>query len=834
MGWISVRLCALPPFGTGLFCCCHSRDSAYVTGACARSVSNSCDVFVTGWESLVSSNLSTCVGGRWIFYFYFLENHIGATTPPSSYSFYTNDSKATVSVLYWRGGVEEEGAKTQGTPLLGGVDLEMSGEKWEPSTRCKLYKLSQGDWVPVGVGYASVEVKEEGESRLLLADEDDPRNLLVSHAIEQGLPHNYQKQQDTLILFTNPATQEEFGLSFEKADGCRVIWSQIMSMLKDSDIPMEETPLVLPRVAKDTISQLADTLESIVTDPTKTYHVRDVIAGALIAEEYVPKLFDLFAEAENASPIDVHTLHAVFRIARCFLLLNSTEMMKELLSFHNIRKLIGCFEYIPARPGKKIEHRKLLDSIRFRNPLEVSEGLAEKIQQIYMVQYLKETVVASVLDDSAYDSLNMYLLVNRNDVLRTIACDDEHMNSLFSALLSTETSVEGKEGLILFLQDMVSSSKSLPPQHKLDFFDYLRRCGIFTVLATTIPSPSLKTRTAAADILWQISNLDVNHIRDHSLQPPEKEKGCPLLRVLFSQLILEDVEGLQQQWQDIIRLIMETQTQKYQLAIANGPSPPDMPPGFIALLYEPLPPNAPAANQHPPLIQKFFDPIRYHPHNVAAEEVPAGYEMLKDVKRCNAILYCVLPIISTCVIGHSARMNTFLLTESVPRKVVGLLELPLERHLVLAIVWFVKALIVSGDEMVARHLVQHKLLAPLMKMLQSSPRYDLLNSALLSVLEYVWRENCRTVLKHLVTDHADTLNSITYAEVGRFVKETHARNTEYTTTEINTPTAKRPASVAGPFHSRLEDTDDSYFDGDDDMESEDSSSSKKRKIEASS
>eukprot|EP01064_Diplonema_japonicum_P035901 TRINITY_DN78_c3_g1_i2.p1 TRINITY_DN78_c3_g1~~TRINITY_DN78_c3_g1_i2.p1 ORF type:complete len:485 (+),score=62.07 TRINITY_DN78_c3_g1_i2:50-1504(+) len=475
----------------------------------------------------------------------------------------------------------------------------------EGSTRCKLYKLVSGDWVPVGVGYAAVELQEGGGGRLLLSDEEDARNLLVAHVIEQGLMQNYQKQQDTLILFTNPGTQEEYGLSFEKVEGCRDTWSKVMEALaaKDTDMATDDS-LMLPSATRETATQLADALETVINDPTKTYQVRDVIAAALLSESYIPKIFAMFEEAEAATPLDVTTLYAAFRTVRCLFLLNSTDMTKELLAFQNIKRVIACFEYPPSRPGKKVNHRELMKQITFQNPLEVSEGLSEKIQQVYLVQYLKETVAASILDDPAYDTLTMYLLVNRNDVLRTIACDDEHMGELFGMLRNPATSVENIERLILFLQDMVAASKSLPPQHKQDFFEYLRRCGIFSVLTRCIPSQSFRTRSAAADICWQTSNLDVNLIREHSLKPEEKAEGCPLLRALFSQFVVEEVEGLQQQWQDIIRLIMETQTQKYQLAIANGPSPPDMPAGFIGLLYEPLPPNVPLGKQLPPLIQK--------------------------------------------------------------------------------------------------------------------------------------------------------------------------------------------------------------------------------------
>lgn len=60
------------------------------------------------------------------------------------------------------------------------------------------------------------------EPRVLVDSEDEPLRTLLETRIckEDG----FQKQQETLIVWTEPQTGIDMALSFQEADGCAQIW----------------------------------------------------------------------------------------------------------------------------------------------------------------------------------------------------------------------------------------------------------------------------------------------------------------------------------------------------------------------------------------------------------------------------------------------------------------------------------------------------------------------------------------------------------------------------------------------------------------------------------
>ncbi|KAJ9436305.1 Suppressor of Mek1, partial [Diplonema papillatum] len=583
--------------------------------------------------------------------------------------------------------------------------------------RCKLYQSTGFEWIAVGVGHASVELKEEGGGKLLLIDEADARNLWITHAIEPGTAQNYQHQQDTLILFTNRHTQEEYGLSFEEPTGCMAVWEALMSAAADGEM-MDAIDIFLPNPTEENLEEIANSLKYLLgLGRGKEPVIQQLLDG------YILQLFTLYEEVEKQEKIA--SLHLIWRIFRDIFLFNSAEVLKFVLANENIARVIACFEYNPNRPGKRMNHRAFLASVRFRNPLNFDHGLTDRIRQLYLIQYLKESVVASVLEEPVQESINLYHLYCRNDLLKALACDDGYIAALFNTLQDPDASDDQREALILLTQDIVVSTKTLPVQHKVEFFEFLVKRGLLNVLTACIPHSNPRVRGASADILW---NLDINLIRTFSLSESEKSAGCPLLRVIFTQFINEDIEGLQHQWQEgIVRPLVEVHSQKYSYATATDPSALDMPPEFMSVLYERLPPNLPNTLQAPPLIDLFFHPVIYHPLIIEnAAMVPPTAKQFLDLRRANTVLYLTLPIISCCVLGHTVRMNTYLLAKNVPQKIISLLshrsKLPIQ--LILSIIWFIKALVASLDECMFKHIIKHNLLDPLFKLLKVSRNFS--------------------------------------------------------------------------------------------------------------
>eukprot|EP01060_Flectonema_neradi_P000794 TRINITY_DN10491_c0_g1_i1.p1 TRINITY_DN10491_c0_g1~~TRINITY_DN10491_c0_g1_i1.p1 ORF type:complete len:718 (+),score=120.61 TRINITY_DN10491_c0_g1_i1:118-2271(+) len=679
-------------------------------------------------------------------------------------------------------------------------------------TRSKLYKLNDGEWVPIGVGHATIEIHDGGGGRLLLIDEDDPRNLLIVHNLEVGMAQSYQKQQDTLILFTNQQTQEEFGLSFEGAAGCSLIWKGIIHVVS-SPMEAEDEFQPLPAITRENLPYISDLLEE-ATLPTRDTIIREAYSKQIIDDSLIEQFFEVFNESEEH--MDMNSLHLIWKIFKTLFVFANQGLTRLLLSPKYIRDVIACFEYNPMRPGKRANHRKALDGAMFKNPLGLDKGLAEKIKKIHHMQYLKDSVLAAFLDDQVFEC---HIVVSKNAILRSIIYDSAGMENVFQILGGEKAHAPENANDVLcvlqLLQELAAAAKTLPLSHRSDFLENLQNRGLFSVIAPFISHPNDGIRAAVADISLHFAILDVNLIRDFSVREGEQMACCPLLRGAFYQVVHETIEGLQQQWQDVVRLIIETQVQKAQFAFAGGPAPPTMPAGFITLLYEPLPPNATDRSQQmKPIVEILFEPILYHRKNYAGDPnliPPESRCFYENSALADEVAYVVLPLLSSCVAGHPARMNCALLANKIPKKVTNIISIPPspKKHLYLSVVWFVRSLVTSDDEMMSRHIVSEDLLSIVFSLLAKSTRYNLLNSSLLSVLENISNQNCRTLTKYVVSKYADDLKAIDYVATGSMIVTKEQSEGMKATKRLSAG-----MEINNPFAAKLDDTDCDDFDDD--------------------
>lgn len=138
---------------------------------------------------------------------------------------------------------------------------------------------------------------------------------------------------------------------------------------------------------------------------------------------------------------------------------------------------------------------------------------------------------------------------------------------------------------------------------------------------------------------------------------------------------------------------------------------------------------------------------------------------------------------------------------------------------------FFRNLIGLQDEFYNQQMVQGKLFGPILDMLiETMPRDNLLNSACLEFFDFIKRENIKTLIAHLVENHRDKLQQITYVDIfSNFMIRydqtsgfAPSAQTSFVDTEDDTP--KRPER-ASRWNSGIKDLDaaeEEYFNTSDD------------------
>lgn len=112
-------------------------------------------------------------------------------------------------------------------------DQKSHGSKAE-GYRVKLFNLRDNDWQDQGTGYCIAKIvetaNERKETHIVVDSEDDPGRLMLDELIQEG--DNFQRQQDTLIVWTQRQTNIDMALSFQEATDCGTIWTNIEPAIK--------------------------------------------------------------------------------------------------------------------------------------------------------------------------------------------------------------------------------------------------------------------------------------------------------------------------------------------------------------------------------------------------------------------------------------------------------------------------------------------------------------------------------------------------------------------------------------------------------------------------
>jgi len=138
----------------------------------------------------------------------------------------------------------------------------------------------------------------------------------------------------------------------------------------------------------------------------------------------------------------------------------------------------------------------------------------------------------------------------------------------------------------------------------------------------------------------------------------------------------------------------------------------------------------------------------------------------------------VVELLCFCVIHHGYRIKYFVLKNHVMTRVL-LLCRQRDKTLALAAVRFVRACVGLKDEFYHRYMCKNGCLAPLVDLLVANARLDnLLRSAIADLLEFIRKENIKSLLAHLYEHHREDLARTRLDDLVEGLWERHAQNIE--------------------------------------------------------
>jgi len=358
--------------------------------------------------------------------------------------------------------------------------------------RVKVYELRNNDWFDRGTGFCTAEFVtiEEGqpgqEPRVTVEAEDSPGRWLLETKIVKD--DGFQKQQDTLIVWTDNGV--DMALSFQESDCCQQIWKFIDSVQQtfqgvngthaddglSDDLTMEmPTMIQLPPADLASLSEL----ETQIRIMSSSASGRDALAKSIMNDKYISRLIPLVEMAEDIESLS--DLHKLCNIMKIVLLLNDTTIIEHAVSDDCVLGVVGALEYDPDFPSHKANHRQWLNSQgRYKEVVKIEdEQIRRKIHQTYRLQYLKDVVLARILDDPTFSVLNSLIFFNQVDIV-SICNPTLAFCLIFLGFLRTRTRSSCER------RRPSSSSSNVAPLPRISNHRHARPCTtIFSSMAST-------------------------------------------------------------------------------------------------------------------------------------------------------------------------------------------------------------------------------------------------------------------------------------------------------------------------------------------------------------
>lgn len=320
------------------------------------------------------------------------------------------------------------------------------------------------------------------------------------------------------------------------------------------ELPIENlhTPLTLPRPTLGSLPEIEASMRSL----SNTQMGRDALGKYIMSENYIRDLIPLLEMAEDLE--DLGSLHRLCTIFKIMILLNDTLIIEHVVTDNVILGAVGALEYDPDFPSHKANHRHWLSNKgRFKEVVRIDdESVQRKIHQTYRLQYLKDVVLARILDDPTFSVLNSLIFFNQVDIVQHLQTNGPFLKELFSIFAYTATDEQRKKEAVLFIQQCCAVAKGLQTPGRQQLYNNFLGHGLLSVINFALRHADTGVRVGATDVLVCMIDHDPQMIRQ-TIFRQISEKQTPLTDSLIDLLLVETDLGVKAQIADAIKVLLD-------------------------------------------------------------------------------------------------------------------------------------------------------------------------------------------------------------------------------------------------------------------------------------
>ncbi|CAB1343769.1 unnamed protein product [Coregonus sp. 'balchen'] len=551
------------------------------------------------------------------------------------------------------------------------------------------------------------------------------------------LLHNSQldHKRDTLIVWSE-AENYDLALSFQEKAGCDEIWEKICQV-QGKDPALEITQDPIDESEEERFEEMPETshlvelppcelarleeIADLVTSVLSSPIRREKLALALMSEGYMKKLLQLFQVCEDLD--NREGLHHLYEIVRGVLFLNKAALFEVMFSDDCIMDVVGCLEYDPALVQPKRHREFLTKTAKFKEVIPITDSeLRQKIHQTYRVQYIQDIILPTPsVFEENFLSTLTSFIFFNKVEIVSMLQEDEKFLTEVFAQLTDEATEDGKR----------------------------RELGM----------DDLQVRAAATDIFSYLVEFSPSMVREFVMQEPQQtDDDVLLINVVIKQMICDsDPElGGAVQLMGLLRTLIDPEN---MLTPTNKTEKTE----FLSFFYKYC-------------MQVLTAPLLAN----TVEEKKS-----KDNFQTAQLLALILELLTFCVEHHTYHIKTYIMNKDLLRRVLVLMN---SKHTFLALcaLRFMRRIIGQKDEYYNRYIIKGNLFEPVINtLLDNGTRYNLLNSAIIELFEFIKVEDIKSLIAHIIDNYFTALESIEYVQTFKGLKGRYEQEKDRQTLRLN-------------------------------------------------
>nr|XP_048283502.1 serine/threonine-protein phosphatase 4 regulatory subunit 3B isoform X3 [Myodes glareolus] len=429
-----------------------------------------------------------------------------------------------------------------------------------------------------------------------------------------------------------------------------------------------------------------------------------------------------------------------------------------------------------------------------------NEGYIKKLLQLFQAC---EDLENSEGLHHLYEIIRGILFLNKATLFEE---DEKFLSEVFAQLTDEATDDDKRRELVNFFKEFCAFSQTLQPQNRDAFFKTLAKLGILPALEIVMGMDDLQVRSAATDIFSYLVEFSPSMVREFVMQEAQQsDDDILLINVVIEQMICDtDPElGGAVQLMGLLRTLIDPEN---MLATTNKTEKSE----FLNFFY-----NHCMHVLTAPLLTNTSEDKCEKDHLLGSNKTST---ICPDNYQTAQLLALILELLTFCVEHHTYHIKNYIMNKDLLRRVLVLMN---SKHTFLALcaLRFMRRIIGLKDEFYNRYITKGNLFEPVINaLLDNGTRYNLLNSAVIELFEFIRVEDIKSLTAHIVENFYKALESIEYVQTFKGLKTKYEQEKDRQNQKLNSVPSILRSNRFRRDAKALEDDEEMWFNEDDDEE----------------